>query len=309
MGAMMNKNPDDLHASVLLNEVIENLSLKQGGIYVDGTLGIGGHSKKILELIGSDGKLVGIDRDPQAIELAKIRLKDFSKQCLFFHGNFHGIKEILKELKISFVDGILLDLGVSSFQIDNAERGFSFRKDGPLDMRMNSEDGISAYDVVNSYSERELAQIIRDYGEDRMAKRIARSIVYHRNLDTIETTKQLSMAVLKAMPYAKKPKGERIHPATRTFQAIRIAVNRELEAVEKFLEDAVDCLKPGGRLTIIAFHSLEDRIVKLKFRELKKENKVNLIVKKPIFPTEEEMAHNGRARSARLRVVEKIICD
>ena len=302
----MIENAADKHVPVLLNEVLEYLDPKSGGTYIDGTLGMGGHSEAILEKIGKDGWLVGLDRDSEAIKLARQRLQPFEGQFTLCHENYYNMAKVIEELKVEDVDGILLDLGISSFQMDDPKRGFSVRAQGPLDMRMNPEAHVSAYDLVNSLSENELATIIKEYGEERFSKRIARYIVNSRAERPIETTDQLSQIVLKAMPFNKKPKGEKIHPATRTFQALRIAVNRELEALEHFLSDALDILKPGGRMAIIAFHSLEDRMVKHTFRGWARENKVNLIMKKPIFPTDEEVENNRRARSARLRVVEKI---
>ncbi len=302
----MNENPAEKHIPVLLNEVLEYLDLKEGGLYVDGTLGMGGHAQAILEGIGDNGQLIGLDRDDRAIALAKRRLAKFDGQCTFCHDNFYHLNRVLQDLDIDSVDGILLDLGISSFQMDDPDRGFSIRNDGPLDMRMNPQAQITAFDLINSLSEKEIAHILRDYGEERFSGRIARHIVNARVEKPIETTNELSQIVLRAMPFSKKPKGERIHPATRTFQALRIAVNRELEALEQFLQFGVDFLKPGGRLAIISFHSLEDRKVKITFRQMAKDGQVKLILKKPVFASDEETSQNKRARSARLRVVEKI---
>lgn len=294
-----------LHSSVMLDEVLDYLDLQARGIYVDGTLGMGGHTESILQKIGAEGCVIAIDHDQEALTLAKSRLTNYEERCRFHHSNYYGMPSVLRQESIDRVDGILLDLGVSSFQIDNAERGFSIRADGPLDMRMNPDEQITAYDLINSLSEKELARILRNYGEEKFSGRIARHIVTARNTQPIETTYELSQLVLRAVPF-KKGKRDRIHPATRTFQAFRIAVNRELDVLSEFLEDGVQLLKPGGRLVIISFHSLEDRIVKHRFRELSKMGVVEIITKKPIYPTENEISENARARSARLRVVEKI---
>jgi 16S rRNA (cytosine1402-N4)-methyltransferase len=288
----------------MLDEVLDGLAIKRSGIYVDGTLGLGGHSKKILEAIATDGRLIGIDCDENALNIARENLRSFSSQCELINENYRNIDSVLDALKIDLVDGILLDLGVSSLQLDDAKRGFSIQSDGPLDMRMDKRSGVSAFDIVNSYSEQELSSIINDYGQERWHKRIARSIVYHREKSPINTTNELSLAVMKALPHGRKR--QKIHPATRTFQAIRIVVNRELESLDVILDKYITRLKPSGRICIISFHSLEDRAVKVKFRDAGKMGEINIITKKPLQPTEQEFLNNPRSRSARLRIAERI---
>ncbi len=299
-----NGNEDQLHIPVMLKEVVEYLKPAQGNIFVDGTIGLGGHAEVMLEVIGEQGRLIGIDRDAQALALTKEKLKSYQNQCDFVHRNYRHMGKVLAELKVPSVDRILLDLGLSSFQLNNPERGFSIRADGPLDMRMDQDSYISAFDLVNSLSENEISSILKDFGQERWHNRIARYIVVQRSGKPIETTKELSDVVLRAMP--RKSKREKIHPATRTFQAFRIAVNRELEGLEEVLDQCIDSLAVGGRVGIISFHSLEDRIVKQKFRQGAKEGILNLIVKKPLRPSEGEAQLNSRARSARFRVAERI---
>ncbi len=294
------------HISVMSNEVVEYLRPQEGEVFVDGTLGMGGHAEEILKHLGSKGRLIGIDRDAASLAVAKEHLQAYHDQCLFIHEDYRNINKVLEGLSTPSVDGILLDLGLSSFQLDNPERGFSVRAEGPLDMRMDQNSHISAYDLINSLSEREISSILKDFGEERWHKAIARRIVWQRAKEPIETTKDLSRAVLQAIPMQRKRKSERIHPATRTFQAFRIAVNRELESLEIALETCKSFLKVGGRLGVIAFHSLEDRIVKHKFRAWAKEKNFRLSMQKPLRPTEEEIKQNSRARSARLRVIERI---
>lgn len=308
------------HISVLLNECIENLNIKSNGIYVDGTLGGAGHSSQIIKRLDENGLLIGIDQDINAITTAKERLEGLGKFKLV-HDNFSNIKNIAEELGLEegSVDGFLLDLGVSSHQLDEAERGFSYMHDAPLDMRMDIRKKFSAYNVVNEYSEEELTRIITEYGEERWAKRIAKFIVEERKEKPIETTFELVSVIKKAVP-----KGARIdgpHPAKRTFQAIRIEVNSELEILKGTITEMSKLLKKGGRICIITFHSLEDRIVKNVFRDLEnpctcprefpvcvcgKKPLVKVITRKPIAPSEEELEINHRARSAKLRVCEKI---
>lgn len=292
------------HQPVMLNEVIESLNPQTSGIYVDCTIGLGGHSQSIVELIGPHGRIVGIDRDASSLKEVKKNLKLYESQICFIQEDFRNVKNILEELNISKVDGILFDLGISSFQLDDPERGFSIRSEGPLDMRMDQNGHISAFDLVNSLSEKEIVTILKDFGEERFAQRIAHALVLQRRRQPIETTKDLRKAVLKAMPLTKKK--QRIHPATRTFQAFRIAVNRELESLSLALDQCIGLLKPKGRLAVISFHSLEDRIVKLKFKEWSKSEKIKVVSKKPLRPSEEEIHENYRARSARLRVAERI---
>ena len=306
------------HVSVLLNECLEGLNIKENGIYVDGTLGGAGHSSEILKRLSKEGRLIGIDQDTDALKAAKERLKDYSN-VTFVHSNFSNIENVLNNLNIDGVDGILMDLGVSSYQLDEGERGFSYMKDAPLDMRMNRENDFSAYNVVNEYSEEDLYRIIRDYGEEKFAKRIASFIVENRQEKNIETTLELVEIIKNAIPAKARREGP--HPAKRTFQAIRIEVNSELSILNKTIEDGVEKLNKGGRMAIITFHSLEDRIVKNKFRDLAvscrcpkefpvcvcgEKAKVKIISRKAIEPTKEEVEINPRSRSAKLRVVEKI---
>ena len=306
------------HISVLLNECLEGLNIKENGIYVDGTLGGAGHSSEILKRLSNEGRLIGIDQDTDALKAAKERLKNYSN-VTFVHSNFSSIENVLNNLNIDGVDGILMDLGVSSYQLDEGERGFSYMKDAPLDMRMNRENDFSAYNVVNEYSEEDLYRIIRDYGEEKFAKRIASFIVENRQEKNIETTLELVEIIKNAIPAKARREGP--HPAKRTFQAIRIEVNSELSILNKTIEDGVGKLNKGGRMAIITFHSLEDRIVKNKFRDLAvscrcpkefpvcvcgEKAKVKVISRKAIEPTKEEVDINPRSRSAKLRVIEKL---
>lgn len=305
------------HKSVLLNECIENLNIKPSGIYVDGTLGGGGHSYEILKRLDSKGKLIGIDRDRDALFAAKEKLKEFSN-LYTVHDNHANILNILKYLEISGVDGILLDLGVSSYQLDEADRGFSYMHDAKLDMRMNREDSLSAYEVVNKYSEDELARIFFDYGEERYSKSIAKKICEKRKEKNIETTLELVDIIKSAMP--AKALNEKQHPAKRVFQAIRIEVNEELTKLKQAVIDAIMSLNDGGRLTIITFHSLEDKIVKHTYEEMEGrctcpkslpvcvcnfKSYGKIVNKKPIVSNKNELEENARARSAKLRVFEK----
>ena len=307
------------HTSVLLEPSIEQLQIRPNGIYVDGTLGGGGHSYHIAERLTEDGRLIGIDRDEDAICAASKRLEPFTDRVTIVKNNYGNIREVLDRLEISQVDGILLDLGVSSYQLDTAERGFSYMQDAPLDMRMDREQPLSARDVVNTYSEEELRRILYDYGEEKFARNIAANIVKRRSERPIETTLELAELVRSAMP--AQARREKQHPAKRTFQAIRIAVNDELGAVEDMLGKAVDLLNPGGRLAVITFHSLEDRIVKAAMAEAArgctcppefpvcicgKKPRVRLVTRKPIVPGAAELEENPRARSAKLRVAEKL---
>ena len=306
------------HVSVLLEECIEALSIKSDGIYVDGTLGGAGHSSRIAAEL-TTGRLIGIDRDPVALEAAGERLKPFADRVTLVHSNFDEMDTVLKDLGISGVDGILMDLGVSSPQLDDGKRGFSYMADAPLDMRMNSEDTLDARQIVNGWSYEELKRILYDYGEERYAPRIAAAICKRREEAPIETTLELVDIIRGAMPAAALR--EKQHPAKRSFQAIRIAVNDELGSVERVMKRAVPCLNPGGRLAVITFHSLEDRIVKNAMAEAAKgcicprefpvcvcgrKPQVKIITRKPITSTEAELAVNPRARSAKLRVCEKL---
>lgn len=306
------------HISVLLNECLEGLNIKENGIYVDGTLGGAGHSSEILKRLSNEGRLIGIDQDTDALKAAKERLKNYSN-VTFVHSNFSSIENVLNNLNIDGVDGILMDLGVSSYQLDEGERGFSYMKDAPLDMRMNRDNDFSAYNVINEYSEEYLYRIIRDYGEEKFARRIASFIVENRQEKNIETTLELVEIIKSAIPAKARREGP--HPAKRTFQAIRIEVNSELSILNKTIEDGVGKLNKGGRMAIITFHSLEDRIVKNKFRDLAvscrcpkefpvcvcgEKAKVKVISRKAIEPTKEEVDINPRSRSAKLRVIEKL---
>ena len=307
------------HTSVLLNECIENLNIRPDGIYVDGTLGGGGHSSVICERLSEEGTLIGIDRDRDALDAAGRRLEPYGCRKILVQSNYSDIKNVLNELEIDGIDGVLLDLGVSSFQLDNAERGFSYMNDAPLDMRMSQDDDFTAYDVVNRYSEKELAGIISGYGEEKWAKRIASFIVEKRKDKPIESTFELVDVIKAAIPAKARREGP--HPAKRTFQAIRIEVNDELGQLERAIEDFCDVLNPGGRLCVISFHSLEDRIVKDIIERRNnpctcpkefpvcicgKKADIEKISRKPILPGEEELEANPRARSAKLRVAEKI---
>lgn len=306
------------HISVLLNECLEGLNIKENGIYVDGTLGGAGHSSEILKRLSNEGRLIGIDQDTDALKAAKERLKNYSN-VTFVHSNFSSIENVLNNLNIDGVDGILMDLGVSSYQLDEGERGFSYMKDAPLDMRMNRDNDFSAYNVINEYSEEDLYRIIRDYGEEKFARRIASFIVENRQEKNIETTLELVEIIKSAIPAKARREGP--HPAKRTFQAIRIEVNSELSILNKTIEDGVGKLNKGGRMAIITFHSLEDRIVKNKFRDLAvscrcpkefpvcvcgEKAKVKVISRKAIEPMKEEVDINPRSRSAKLRVIEKL---
>ena len=307
------------HISVLLEETIEGLNIKPDGIYVDGTLGGGGHSYQICRRLGDKGRLIGIDQDSEAIEAAGKRLEEFKDKVTIVHSNYQNIDSVLQELCISGVDGIVLDLGVSSYQLDNASRGFSYREDAPLDMRMDQSMEMTAYDIVNGYSEQDLYRVIRDYGEDSFAKNIAKHIVKARNNEPIRTTFQLNEVIKAAIP-AKVRQGTG-HPSKKTFQAIRIELNRELDVLENSIDTMIRLLNPGGRLAIITFHSLEDRIVKTIFRNnmnpctcppgfpvcmCGKKPTGRVVTRKPIVPGEEELEHNKRAKSSKLRIFEKL---
>lgn len=306
------------HVSVLLDECIENLNIKPDGVYVDCTMGGAGHSKEIVKKLSNKGLFIGFDQDKNAIKTAKERLSEYSDRVKFVHSNFENIKDELEKIGVYKIDGVLADLGVSSHQLDEADRGFSYMQDAPLDMRMDVRCEFSAYDVVNRYTEEELAKIIKDYGEENWAKRIAKFIVEERKENKIETTGELVDIIKKAIP--KKARIDGPHPAKRTFQAIRIEVNNELGVITKMIDDASSIMNKGGRICIITFHSLEDRIVKNAFKELSldcicpphlpmcqcdKKSEVKIITRKPIIPTDEEIEVNPRSRSAKLRVAQK----
>ena len=292
------------HIPVMLKEVIRYLDPQQGNTVVDGTLGLAGHAKAILDKIETKGFLIGIDRDGQSLQAAKNHLKEYLHQCGLIQEDFRNMDRVLRDLNILSVDRILLDLGISSFQLDNPYRGFSLRIDGPLDMRLDQQSHIAAFDLINTLSEREIALVIRDFGEEKWYNRLAHAIIEERTKKPIETTRELRRIVLRAIP-SRHPH-DRIHPATRTFQAFRIAVNRELEALQIALPKCLQALKQGGRMAVIAFHSLEDRIVKENFQMAVKSGRFQFILKKPLRPEEEETRQNPRSRSARLRVVERI---
>ena len=305
------------HKSVLLNEVIENLMIQPDGIYVDGTLGRAGHSKEIVQKL-TTGRLICIDRDMAAIDAAKERLAPWMERVTLVHGNFADLGEVLREMDVTGVDGMLFDLGVSSPQLDDASRGFSYMQDAPLDMRMDKSAALTAYEVVNAWSYEELRRILFEYGEERYAPAIAKAIVRARETRPVETTLELVDLIKGAMPPAALR--EKQHPAKRSFQAIRIAVNGELDALPPMLKSATDALNPGGRLAVITFHSLEDRIVKRAMQDMArgctcppefpvcicgKKPKLKLLTRKPIVSGEAELEENPRARSAKLRVAEK----
>ena len=309
---------DFKHTSVLLEETVDGLNIKPDGIYVDGTLGGGGHAYEVCARLSSKGRFIGIDQDEAAIEAASIRLRDFGERVTIVRSNYCDMKLRLQELGIDKVDGIVLDLGVSSYQLDTAERGFSYRVDAPLDMRMDRRQKMTARDIVNDYSEMDLFRIIRDYGEDKFAKNIAKHIVMEREKGPIETTGQLIEIIKRAIPMKfQKTAG---HPAKRTFQAIRIELNRELEVLRESLDDMIELLNEDGRICIITFHSLEDRIVKSIFKRNEDPctcpshfpvcvcgniSKGKVITRKPILPSEEEQEINSRSKSAKLRIFER----
>ena len=305
------------HISVLLNETVDGLNIKPDGIYVDGTLGGGGHAYEVCSRLSDKGRFIGIDQDAAAIEAAGKRLEEFGDKATIIRSNYCDMKARLNDIGVEKVDGIVIDLGVSSYQLDTADRGFSYRVDAPLDMRMDQRQTMTAKDIVNDYSEAELFRVIRDYGEDRFAKNIAKHIVMERENGPILTTGQLNEVIKRAIPMkVQKTSG---HPSKRTYQAIRIELNHELDVLKDTLDTMIDLLNPGGRLCIITFHSLEDRIVKSAFRKNEdpcicpknfpvcvcgRVSKGKVITKKPILPSEEELEVNSRSKSAKLRIFE-----
>ena len=306
------------HKSVLLYETVDQLNIKPDGIYVDGTLGGGGHSYEIASRLSDKGRLIGIDQDEDAIKAASERLKPFMVRVTLVRNNYCNMDKVLDELSIDKVDGIMLDLGVSSYQLDTAERGFTYNVDAKLDMRMDQRQEVTARDIVNDYSEYDLYRIIRDYGEDRFAKNIAKHIVAARQKKPIETTFELNEIIKAAIPMKVRATGG--HPSKRTYQAIRIELNRELEVLENSIDMMIDRLNKGGRLCIITFHSLEDRIVKVRYKNNEnpctcppsfptcvcgKKSKGKVITRKPIIPSEEELEENSRSKSSKLRVFER----
>ncbi len=306
------------HKSVLLYETVDSLNIKPDGIYVDGTLGGGGHAYEVCSRLGKHGRLIGIDQDADAIAAATKRLEPFADKVTVVRSNYENIASVLHDLGIEKVDGIYLDLGVSSYQLDTASRGFTYREDAPLDMRMDQRNTQTAADIVNTYSETELYHIIRDYGEDRFAKNIAKHIVQRRQEKPYETTGELIETIKAAIPAKIRATGG--HPAKRTFQAIRIELNHELDVLNRSIDTMINLLNPGGRLSIITFHSLEDRIVKKRFRDNEnpcicppefpvcmcgRKSKGTVITRKPIVPGEEELEYNKRSKSSKLRVFER----
>ncbi|MBP6342593.1 MAG: 16S rRNA (cytosine(1402)-N(4))-methyltransferase RsmH [Candidatus Omnitrophica bacterium] len=296
-----------LHLPVMAREVEEFLNPQAGGCFLDGTLGLAGHSVLIAQKIGSSGRLIALDKDQKALALARKKLSTFTGKVDLVHSDFRDFDVVLKKLGVDAVDGMLFDLGISSFQLDAPERGFSFRSEGPLDMRMNQDALTSAADIINTLQEEELANVIFTFGEERFSRRIAKAIVQYRARKKIETTKELEEIIFTSVPVSYRR--QKIHPATRTFQAIRIAVNRELESLQLIMDKCADYLKEGGRIGVISFHSLEDRIVKEKFKSLAKSGIMTLIVKKPLRPSDDEIKSNPRARSARFRVAERTTCN
>lgn len=305
------------HYSVMLQETVDSLQVREGGSYIDGTLGGAGHSSEILRRMDGKGHLYGVDQDADAIAVATERLQEFAASVTIIRDNYCNAVRRLTELGVSGVDGIVLDLGVSSYQLDTAQRGFSYMQDAPLDMRMDDRNPLTAKEIVNTYAEMELFHIIKDYGEDQFAKNIAKHIVLARKEKEIETTGELAEIIKRAIPAKMRQNG---HPAKKTFQAIRIECNHELEVLKDSLQEMIDFLNPGGRISIITFHSLEDRIVKNAFRKAENPctcppefpvcvcgntSKGKVITRKPILPSEEELAHNSRSKSAKLRVFEK----
>ncbi|MDP8261518.1 MAG: 16S rRNA (cytosine(1402)-N(4))-methyltransferase RsmH [Candidatus Kappaea frigidicola] len=293
-----------VHKPVLVEEVIDNLNLGNGKIVVDCTLGAGGHSLKILQCIAPGGRLIGIDQDKDILEIASENLKAYKDNINLLYGNFKDIDNLIRSIGIEKVDAVLYDLGVSSLQLDTPERGFSFKSEGPLDMRMDKAAAISAFDLVNNLPRYELRKVLSQYGQERQAGKIANLIVEKRKLAPIESTVTLSRIVTEAYPY--KARFSKIHPATRTFQALRIAVNNELDIIQMSIAKAVDILNSQGRIGVIAFHSLEDRIIKNTFKHCASEQLLKIITKKPIRPSSKEVIENPRSRSARLRVAEKV---
>lgn len=306
------------HVSVLLHETIEGLDIKPDGIYVDGTLGGGGHAWHVCSRLSEKGRFIGIDQDAAAIQAAGERLKEFGDKVTIVRSNYAGMRKVLENLGIQKVDGIVLDLGVSSYQLDTADRGFTYREDAPLDMRMDQRQTLTARDIVNDYSEADLYRMIRDYGEDKFAKNIAKHIAAARQEKPIETTGELTEIIKAAIPMKVRMNGG--HPSKKTFQAIRIELNRELDVLRDNLDDMIDLLNENGRICIITFHSLEDRIVKTIFRKNEdpctcpktlpvcicgKKSKGRVITRKPILPGEEELENNKRSKSAKLRIFER----
>jgi len=300
----MEKSP--YHYPVMYREVLEHLNLNNVRVVVDCTLGLGSLASKLLEKMPADSILIGLDRDERSLNIASQRLSSFGSRVIYFKSDFLNLDDVLGDLKIQKVDAFIFDLGISTYQLSDAQRGFSFLQEGPLDMRMDSDSFFSAYDLVNNLSERELEQIFRKFGEEHYSRRIAASIVQSRRIEPISTTTKLVEIILNSVPgkYAKY----RIHPATRAFQALRIAVNRELDVLEKAIDKAVSFLNPQGRIGVISFHSLEDRIVKHAFKRISSIGGLNIVTKKPLQPEDLEISENKPSRSAKLRIAEKVCC-
>jgi len=297
---------EKLHIPVMLREVIDYLNPRPGKIIVDATLGTGGHSFEILKRITPGGKLIGIDRDEDSLAICRKRLSEFSSSCEFVHGNFVDLDQILEKLGIDKIDGIVFDLGISTYQLKDPERGFSFQQEGPLDMRLDKSSYISAYDLVNNLNESEISNMLWSFGEERWHNRIARLLVEERRNQPISTTSQLANLVMRAIPYRYRKGYYRIHPATRTFQAVRIAVNRELEILETAVKKAVAILGKKAKICVISFHSLEDRVIKHTFRALKADGLIDIVTAKPLTPAPSEVIANPSSRSSKFRVAERI---
>jgi len=297
---------EKLHVPVMLQEVLDYLKLAPGQIIVDATLGTGGHSLEILKIITPKGRLVGIDRDENSLAVCRQRLAEFKDNTEFVHANFSDLDQVLANLGIANIDGIVFDLGISSYQLQDAQRGFSFQEEGPLDMRLDKSSYISAYDLVNNLNENEISQMLWNFGQERWHNRIAHLLVQERRNEPIATTKQLANLVIRAIPHRYRRSYYRIHPATRTFQAVRIAVNRELEVLESTIKKAVDILNKHARICVISFHSLEDRAIKHTFRRLAADGLIDIITAKPLTPNPGEIEVNPSSRSSKFRVAERI---
>ncbi|MEI6831484.1 MAG: 16S rRNA (cytosine(1402)-N(4))-methyltransferase RsmH [Candidatus Omnitrophota bacterium] len=297
---------EKFHIPAMSREVIDYLKLKPGQVIVDATIGTGGHSLEILKSISPGGKLIGIDRDEDSLNVCRQRLSDFNSSLELVHANFVDLDQVLAKLGVDKIDGIIFDLGISTFQLKNAQRGFSFQEEGPLDMRLDKDSYISAYDLMNNLNESEISGILWNFGQERWHNRIARLLIQERAIQPIATTRQLADLVVRAIPYRYRKSHYRIHPATRTFQAVRIAVNRELEIIESAIKKAVAILKEQARICVISFHSLEDRAVKITFRQLKAEGLINIITPKPLTPLLSEIEANPSSRSSKFRVAERI---
>ena len=294
------------HIPVMMNEVLKYLNLAPGKTIVDATMGTGGHSQAIAARIAPGGRLIGIDRDEESLAMCRRRLGDTCGACEFMHGNFYDLDSILNRLNIQAIDGIVFDLGVSMFQLSDPQRGFSFQADGPLDMRLDRNSYISAYDLVNNLNEEEISSLLWNFGQERWHNRIAHLLVQERQKQPISTTTQLANIIVRSIPHRDRHVHYRIHPATRTFQAVRIAVNRELETLEEALNKSAAALAPSGRIVAISFHSLEDRIVKHTFKRMAAEKQIRIITPKPLTPLNSEIETNPSSRSSKLRVAEKL---